>query len=87
MECLCVCTTTCSYYDRIQPARAVRFLTPTTHPFTPPTTQQLYALIARGRDVLAEFTAVSGNFPTVTRIILGKIPSDRDGKMSYVYDQ
>ena len=61
-------------------------------PPPPPTTTtttitQLYALVSRGRDVLAEFTAASGNFPTVTRIILGKIPSDTDGRMSYVYDQ
>ncbi|CAM9099372.1 unnamed protein product [Discosporangium mesarthrocarpum] len=28
----------------------------------------------------------SGNFPTVTRVLLGKIPAE-DGKMSYVYDQ
>jgi vesicle-associated membrane protein 7 len=32
-------------------------------------------------------TATSGNFPTVTRVLLAKIPVDQDGKMSYVYDQ
>ena len=46
----------------------------------------VYALVARGKVVLAEFTATSGNFPTVTRQLLEKIPP-RDGKMSYVYDR
>jgi vesicle-associated membrane protein 7 len=46
----------------------------------------LYALVARGKTVLAEYTFTSGNFPTITRVLLGKIP-DEDGKMSYVYDQ
>ena len=46
----------------------------------------LYALVARGTTVLAEFTSTSGNFPTITRVLLGKIPEE-DGKMSYVYDQ
>lgn len=45
----------------------------------------VYALCARGKTVLAEFTATSGNFPTVTRMLLAKIPA-QDGKMSYVYD-
>lgn len=46
----------------------------------------VYALVARKRTVLAEHTSSSGNFPTVTRVLLAKIP-DQDGKMSYVYDQ
>lgn len=46
----------------------------------------LYALVARGKTVLAEYTFTSGNFPTITRVLLAKIP-DQDGKMSYVYDQ
>lgn len=46
----------------------------------------LYALVARGKTVLAEYTFTSGNFPTITRVLLGKIV-DEDGKMSYVYDQ
>mmetsp|Transcript_1116 Transcript_1116/g.3337 ORF Transcript_1116/g.3337 Transcript_1116/m.3337 type:complete len:220 (+) Transcript_1116:116-775(+) len=46
----------------------------------------LYALVARGNTVLAEYTFTSGNFPTITRVLLGKIP-EADGKMSYVYDQ
>jgi vesicle-associated membrane protein 7 len=47
----------------------------------------VYALVARQRTVLAEFTSSCGNFPTVTRVLLAKIPSDHDSKMSYVYDQ
>jgi hypothetical protein len=35
--------------------------------------------------VLAEYTSAQGNFPTVTRVLLSKIP-EQDGKMSYVYD-
>lgn len=46
----------------------------------------LYGLIARGKTVLAEYTSTSGNFPTITRVLLGKI-EDKDMKMSYVYDQ
>lgn len=45
----------------------------------------LYALVARGKNVLAEYTCAQGNFPTVTRVLLTKIP-EQDGKMSYVYD-
>lgn len=46
----------------------------------------LYALIARKKAVLAEYTSSSGNFPTVTRVLLSKIP-EQDSKMSYVYDK
>jgi vesicle-associated membrane protein 7 len=46
-----------------------------------------YALAARGKTVLAEFTARSGNFPTVTRVLLGKINEGTDAKMSYIYDE
>lgn len=46
----------------------------------------VYALVARGKTVLAEFTMTSGNFPTVTRLLLSKIPLE-DAKMSYVYDR
>jgi hypothetical protein len=46
----------------------------------------LYALIARKKAVLAEFTSSSGNFPTVTRVLLAKIP-ENDSRMSYVYDK
>lgn len=45
----------------------------------------LYALVARQKTVLAEFTSISGNFPTVTRVLLAKIPLE-DSKMSYCYD-
>lgn len=46
----------------------------------------LYALVSKGKTVLAEYTNASGNFPTITRVLLGKIPENEDGKMSYVYD-
>ena len=45
----------------------------------------LYSLIARKKSVLAEHTSSTGNFPTVTRVLLAKIP-EHDSKMSYVYD-
>lgn len=45
-----------------------------------------YALVARKQTVLAEFTGRSGNFPTVTRVLLGKI-TEGDQKMSYIYDK
>ena len=45
----------------------------------------VYALVARGRTVLAEFTSQRGNFSTVTRALLSKIPA-ADGRMSYVCD-
>ena len=44
-----------------------------------------YALVARKQTVLAEYTARSGNFPTVTRVLLGKV-TDADQKLSYIYD-
>eukprot|EP01112_Ceratiomyxa_fruticulosa_P007955 TRINITY_DN206_c0_g1_i1.p1 TRINITY_DN206_c0_g1~~TRINITY_DN206_c0_g1_i1.p1 ORF type:complete len:255 (+),score=45.25 TRINITY_DN206_c0_g1_i1:206-970(+) len=47
----------------------------------------IYSLVARGSVVLAEFTNTSGNFTTVTRRILDKIPTTNDSKMSYVYDR
>lgn len=43
----------------------------------------VYALIARGKAVLAEFTATAGNFPTVTRVLLNKIGTEAT-RMSYV---
>lgn len=46
----------------------------------------LYALIARNKDVLAEYTPQSGNFTTVTLMLLNKFPGE-DGKMSYLYDR
>ena len=44
----------------------------------------IYALVARGTCVLAEFTTTSGNFTTVTRRILEKLP--QTSRMSYAYD-
>uniref|UniRef100_A0A7S1CNB8 V-SNARE coiled-coil homology domain-containing protein n=1 Tax=Bicosoecida sp. CB-2014 TaxID=1486930 RepID=A0A7S1CNB8_9STRA len=44
-----------------------------------------YALVARGKTVLAEYIATSGNFPTITRLLLGKITGE-DQMMSYVCD-
>lgn len=46
----------------------------------------LYALVARKKTVLAEYTTTQGNFPTVTRVLLSKIP-EHDSRMSYVYDK
>lgn len=47
----------------------------------------VYALVSREKTVLAEHSEASatGNFPTVTRVLLSKIPS-QDGRMTYVYD-
>jgi hypothetical protein len=46
----------------------------------------LYALVSRESCVLAEFTAVTGNFQQVTRLILQKRPSE-DGNNSWAYDE
>lgn len=45
----------------------------------------VYALVARGKVVLAEYTNTSGNFPTVTRVLLAKIPP-QSTRQSYIYD-
>ena len=42
----------------------------------------LYSVVARGQVVLAEFTDASGNFPTVTRLLLGKIDESESKRMS-----
>ena len=47
----------------------------------------VYAVVSRGKTVLAEYTFTSGNFPTITRVLLGKIDASVDTRMSYVYDQ
>ncbi|KAG5175111.1 Longin-like domain-containing protein [Tribonema minus] len=47
----------------------------------------VYSLVARGKCVLAEYTQSAGNFPNITRILLGKVNTTEDGKMSYVYDK
>eukprot|EP00298_Acanthocystis_sp_HF-20_P000278 c10339_g1_i1.p1 GENE.c10339_g1_i1~~c10339_g1_i1.p1 ORF type:complete len:225 (-),score=53.32 c10339_g1_i1:113-766(-) len=46
----------------------------------------IYALVARRTTVLAEFTSATGNFTTITRRILEKIPAQNE-RMSYTYDQ
>ena len=49
----------------------------------------IYSLVARDTVILAEFTSftsTSGNFTTVTRRILERIPQ-KESKMSYVYDR
>jgi len=47
----------------------------------------IYALVTRATHVLAEYTSsgLTGNFSTVTRVLLTKIPKN-DEKMSYQYD-
>jgi vesicle-associated membrane protein 7 len=45
----------------------------------------VYCLIARGSVVLAEYATASGNFMTISRIILDNLPQV-DGKKSYEYD-
>mmetsp|Transcript_49804 Transcript_49804/g.128136 ORF Transcript_49804/g.128136 Transcript_49804/m.128136 type:complete len:160 (-) Transcript_49804:729-1208(-) len=50
----------------------------------------IYALVARATSqsccVLAEHTTTSGNFTTVTRRILEKVP-EKSGSYSYIYDK
>ncbi|KAG0296209.1 Vesicle-associated membrane protein [Linnemannia gamsii] len=46
----------------------------------------IYALVARGNLILAEYTNSSGNFTTVTEAILEKIPPN-NSKLTYVYDR
>ncbi|KAG0307394.1 hypothetical protein BGZ98_000359 [Dissophora globulifera] len=46
----------------------------------------IYALVARGSIILAEYTNSSGNFTTVTEAILEKIPPN-NSKLTYVYDR
>ena len=46
----------------------------------------LYALVSRENVVLAEYTSTNGNFPSVTRMVLTKISSQEDHKMSLAYD-
>ncbi|GJJ69837.1 vesicle-associated membrane protein 7 [Entomortierella parvispora] len=46
----------------------------------------IYALVARGTVILAEYTNSSGNFTTVTEAILEKIPPN-NSKLTYVYDR
>lgn len=48
----------------------------------------VYSLISRDVNVLAEQTSsgVQGNFASITRVLLKKIPTNEDSKMSYAYD-
>jgi vesicle-associated membrane protein 7 len=48
----------------------------------------IYALVSRGVNVLCEYTKPghSGNFSSITRILLRKLPSG-DAQCSYLYDQ
>lgn len=46
----------------------------------------VYGLIARSKNVLVEHTLASGNFTTLTRVLLGKIDYGNDGRFSYDYD-
>jgi vesicle-associated membrane protein 7 len=48
--------------------------------------QLIYSVIARERVILVEYGPYSGNFPTVTRLILDKIPSVPGQRKSYTYD-
>jgi len=49
----------------------------------------IYALVSRGNNVLAEYTSsgLTGNFSTVSRVLLKKIPESSDSKCSYLYDK
>eukprot|EP01087_Luapelamoeba_hula_P024850 TRINITY_DN960_c0_g1_i1.p1 TRINITY_DN960_c0_g1~~TRINITY_DN960_c0_g1_i1.p1 ORF type:complete len:219 (-),score=37.03 TRINITY_DN960_c0_g1_i1:276-932(-) len=47
----------------------------------------IYSLVARGNTVLAEHAAATGNFITVSRLILDKIATTTSGRMSYAYDR
>ncbi|KAH7671923.1 vesicle-associated membrane protein 7 [Dioscorea alata] len=47
----------------------------------------VYALVARGTVVLAEFSAASGNAGAIARQILEKIPGTNDSNVSYSQDR
>jgi len=49
----------------------------------------IYSLVSRGVHVLAEYTenGLTGNFSTVSRVLLKKIPTDKDSKQSLMYDK
>nr|DAD28886.1 TPA_asm: hypothetical protein HUJ06_030354 [Nelumbo nucifera] len=47
----------------------------------------LYAVVARGTVVLAEFSAVSGNTGAVARRILEKLPSEHDSRLCFSQDR
>lgn len=84
IKILCVSPGPTQHATQPNPTRSIIFQPNATQCNS--TDMQLYSLVARGKTVLAEFTFATGNFPTITRVLLGKIPPE-DGKMSYVYDQ
>ena len=47
----------------------------------------VYALVARGTVVLAEFAAVSGNVGAVARRILEKLPPDAESRLCFAQDR
>ncbi|KAJ0020666.1 hypothetical protein Pint_31823 [Pistacia integerrima] len=47
----------------------------------------LYAVVARGTVVLAEFSAVSGNTGAVARRILEKLPAEADARLCFSQDR
>jgi vesicle-associated membrane protein 7 len=47
----------------------------------------VYALVARGTVVLAEFAAVSGNAGAVARRILEKLPPDAESRLCFAQDR
>ena len=59
---------------------------PPTQPHRMPSHGLLYTLVSRENVVLAEYTSTTGNFPSVTRMVLTKISTQEDHKMSLAYD-
>jgi vesicle-associated membrane protein 7 len=47
----------------------------------------VYALVARGATVLAEYSASQGNFAQVAHELLGKVESGRDARLSFAADK
>jgi vesicle-associated membrane protein 7 len=47
----------------------------------------LYALVARGTVVLAEFSAVTGNTGAVSRRLLEKLPTESDSRLCFSQDR
>eukprot|EP01070_Trichotokara_eunicae_P012803 Trichotokara_eunicae@DN9769_c0_g1_i1.p1 len=47
----------------------------------------IYGLVAKDTVVLAEYTERRGNFQTVTRMLLPRLPTKETSKMSYDYDE
>ena len=47
----------------------------------------VYALVARGTVVLAEFAAVSGNAGAVARRILEKLPAEAEARLCFAQDR